>query len=370
MACPFFRIELLPARQGDAIWIEYGKSDRTRRILIDGGPIGTYNELENKFKSLEAGDQRVELVVITHVDTDHIEGIVRLFAEKKNKWPILPQDIWFNGYRHMKETGVLGGREGDFLSALIFDRAYEYWNKGFGRKAVMVMPDQPLPSEILEEGMKYTILSPDQNKLKKMAKKWKKDVEKHDLKPGDLEAAMEQFLQKKRYHPDDGILGGPGEIDQWLQDQLKTDSSAANGSSIAFLLEFECNSCLFLGDAHADIVSESISRLLQPNVERLKVDAVKVSHHGSRANINQELMNLIDARHFLVSSDGSYHEHPDPEAIEAIIQGSLQDPTIWFNYRSDYTTPWEPENNKHLRTYFVRYPKKGKEGIGFDLFNL
>jgi hypothetical protein len=47
---PFFRIELLPARQGDAIWIEYGNSSRTRRILIDAGPIDAYDDVETKAK--------------------------------------------------------------------------------------------------------------------------------------------------------------------------------------------------------------------------------------------------------------------------------------------------------------------------------
>ena len=111
---PFFRIELLPARQGDAIWIEYGNSSRTRRILIDAGPIDAYEDVESKLKTLPEGDKRLELVVITHVDTDHIEGMIRLFAEKRQNWLIAPEDIWFNGYRHMHEAGVLGGREGDF----------------------------------------------------------------------------------------------------------------------------------------------------------------------------------------------------------------------------------------------------------------
>jgi len=367
MSTPYFRIELLPAKEGDAIWIEYGKTDRTRRILIDGGPIAAYERVEEKLKSLPYGDQRVELVVITHVDTDHIEGIIRHFAERRNKWLFSPQDIWFNGYRHMKEARLLGGREGDFLSALIRHRAPDRWNNTFGNNAIVVRPGEPLPSGCLEDGMYYVILSPDEKKLKKMAGRWEKDVDKHGLRPGDLEGAWEQLLNRTRYHPAEGILGAAGEIDERLLRQLKTDQSAANGSSIAFLLEFQGKSCLMMGDAHASTLANSIEKLIPHDQKRLRVDAVKVSHHGSKSNISKRLMNLLDAKHYLISTNGDRHEHPDPEAIEVIIQGSLQDPVLWFNYRSRYTLPWEPANHPELRHYSVKYPVAGSEGIVVEL---
>lgn len=123
MPNPFLRIEMLPAKQGDALWIEYGTPDNTRRILIDGGPIGAYKALDEKLKQLPEGDKGVELLVISHVDTDHIEGIIRVLAAKRADWPLMPKDIWFNGWDHMVQSEILGGREGEFLSALINRRA-------------------------------------------------------------------------------------------------------------------------------------------------------------------------------------------------------------------------------------------------------
>jgi len=367
---PFFRIELLPAKQGDAIWVEYGNSDTVRRILIDAGPIDAYPEVENKLKSLPDGDKRVEAVVITHVDTDHIEGIIRMFAEKRNEWLISPEDIWFNGYRHMKETGILGGREGDFLSALLHHRAFENWNQGFKKKPVVVLPDKPLLPVPLADGMKITLLSPDPAKLEKMADKWEIDVGKHDLSPDDLDDAWEQLLNYTRLHPADGILGGPGEIDEEIRKQLKADPSAANGSCIAFLAEFEGKSCLFLGDAHAGMIVKSIKKLIPTGEKRLKVDAVKVSHHGSKNNISKALMEVIDAKHFMISTNGAKHEHPDPPAIKTIIQGSVRDPVLWFNYRTQFNEIWETISTDDLRPYTVNYPKDAGGGIMIDLFKI
>lgn len=362
-----FSIELLPAKQGDAIWIEYGSPDNLRRILIDAGPIDAFPEVEAKLKTLEEGEKRVELVVLTHVDNDHIEGMVRLFAEKRQRWLIAPEDIWFNGYRHMDASRVLGGREGDFLSALLHHRSFDRWNRHFRNKPVMVVPNKPLPIIELEDGMTLTLLSPDPNKLKRMANKWGNDVAGHGLRPGDLEAAWEQLLNHTRLHPVDGILGGPDELDESLRRQLKIDQSPANGSCIAFLAEYHGKSCLFLGDAHASLIVSSLRKLIPEGRKRLKVDVVKVSHHGSRNNISQDLLNLIDAKHYLVSTNGAKYRHPDAAAMAAIIQGSVRIPVLWFNYKSEQTLPWRNKTDEGLRKYYTRYPPGNKAGVRLNL---
>lgn len=367
MPGPFLRIEMLPAIQGDALWIEYGNANDMNRILIDGGPIGAYAALDGKLKTLPEGDKRVELLVITHVDTDHIEGIIRLLADKRNKWLIEPDDIWFNGWRHLKESEMLGGREGDFLSALISRRAFDEWNKAFNRKAVVVEPDKPLPVVVLKDRMKLTLLSPDPRSLQDMADKWAEKVEKFGLEPGDLDKAWEQLVDTTKYRVAEGVLGGTEDFGKSLAKQLKVDQSLANGTSIAFLAEFEGKSCLFLGDAHADFICQSLRRLIPAGQERLKVDAVKMSHHGSKANISEDLMKLVDARHFLVSTNGAIHNHPDKAAIEAVLQWSVQDPTLWFNYALQQNASWAKVPKEVKRSFTTRFPVDKAEGTVIEL---
>jgi hypothetical protein len=367
MSDAFFRIEMLPARHGDALLVEYGRGATTRRILIDGGPIAAYPQIIDRLRALPEGERGLELVVVSHVDTDHIEGLIRLFAERRSRWPIEPADIWFNGWRHMEESLDLGGREGDFLSALLRRRAFDEWNKAFDRKAVVVAPHEPLPEVVLEDGMTITLLSPDAARLKSMAGKWEKDVQKFGLDPGDLDAAWDQLVKATRYHPEEGLLGGPDEFIATLQKQLRPDTSKANGTSIAFLAAFEGRSVLFLADAHTRIVCDSIKRLIPTGEKRLKVDAFKMSHHGSRANISKELLSLVDAEHYLVSTNGDIHDHPDQAALEAVVQWSVRKPTLWFNYRNEHTTPWENAAGAAGREYDTRYPGDGEEGILLEL---
>ena len=141
------------------------------------------------------------------------------------------------------------------------------------------------------------------------------------------------------------------------------DSSTANGSSIAFLAKFGGKSCMFLGDAHMKVVCASLRRLGATPENPLRVDAVKMAHHGSRNNITPEFFELVDAKHWLFSSNGDKFSHPDREAVQAVIAGSRRKPTLWFNYRTKFNKRWESPSKKPGAKYATRYPPKNKTGI-------
>jgi hypothetical protein len=356
---------MLAARHGDALMVEYARDGgRTRRMLIDGGPLSAYPALEARIGWLPEGDQRLELLVVTHVDTDHIESMVRLLAIPRERWPVAPRDIWFNGYRHMRPQIDLGGKQGEFLSALIDRRAHAQWNQAFRGAAVMVPGQGDLPRIDLADGMSLTLLSPDADKLERMARAWERDVDGWMVRPGDLDAAWEALAKARRFHPGEDLTLGPGDLTDRLRAQLRGhDPSAANGSSIAFLAQFEGKSCLFLADAHMDVVCASLRRMLRGAGERLRVDAVKMAHHGSRNNFTPEFLELVDAEHFLFSSNGDQFQHPDAETVEAVIAGAPRRPTLWFNYRSPYTERWEAGASARDAPYGARYPVSGTDGL-------
>ena len=152
-------------------------------------------------------------------------------------------------------------------------------------------------------------------------------------------------------------MGSTPALDALLAKQSRPDNAAANGSSIAFLAEFGGKSCLFLADAHADAVCASLKRLLeQRGLERLAVDAVKVSHHGSKGNTTDELMSLIESPRFLFSTNGAQFGHPDQEAVRRVIGRSTQGETeLFFNYLTDRNREWETAGLQEQLNYAVTY---------------
>ena len=357
-----YQIEMMPAMHGDALLVEYGNGQK-RRLLIDGGPLGAYADVEKRLKKLPAGDQAVELLVVTHVDTDHVEGIIRLMALPVGQWPIYPKEIWFNGWRHIEEANTLGGREGEMMSALIHYRANERWNTTFSAKAVRC---GALPGDTvdLEGGMKLTILTPDAESLADLRDDWKAKLGGWDVDPGDLAAAWDKLVEANKFHPGKKLTLGPADLTAKLVKQLKgIDPSKANCSSIGFLAQFGDKACMFLGDADIKVVCKSLRGLGYSKEKPLKIDAVKVSHHGSANNITPEFLELVDAKHWLISSDGVKFKHPSDKTVEAITVGAIRPPTLWFNYRSKVNSRWEKLADKAGARFKTKYPLKGKSGI-------
>lgn len=353
MTGAFMRIEIGKALHGDCLFIEWGDGGQAFRMLIDGGPIGAFSALDARIKALRTEDPHFELMVLSHVDTDHIEGIVRIFAEPAEQWPFTVKDVWFNGWRHLDPSPqLLGGNQGEFFSALLARRlGPDAWNGAFKGESVVVPSAGSLPVVELRGGMKLTLLSPTPEKLEKMRDAWRKDLKTSGLKPGALEQAWKALAQQKKYLPADGLLSGEPSVDALLSRQFRPDNAAANGSSIAFLAEHVGGSGLFLADAHTDVVCASLRRLLdERGLKRLRVDAVKVSHHGSKGNTDDALISLIESPRFLISTNGAQFKHPDEETIARIISGSAgEKPTLFFNYLSDFNRMWQsPERQQEL----------------------
>ena len=95
-------IKMFRAGSGDCILLEFEKADF--RILIDGGFVETYQqELRPYLRMLSKKGKHINLLIISHIDQDHINGIKALLKENGNSnSPKIVQidEVWFNGFRH------------------------------------------------------------------------------------------------------------------------------------------------------------------------------------------------------------------------------------------------------------------------------
>ena len=129
-----FNIEMLPANEGDCLWIEYGDPIAPNRILIDCGYKSTYRKVMERLRNRP--EIRFELFVLTHIDRDHILGAVPFIKDgdvTKNRIG----EIWFNGREQIDDT--LGVRDAEHFTRAIEEKELN-WNSKFEHKPVMV-PD-------------------------------------------------------------------------------------------------------------------------------------------------------------------------------------------------------------------------------------
>jgi beta-lactamase superfamily II metal-dependent hydrolase len=332
-----FRLTLLPAREGDCILAAYGNDGLAPcRILIDGGRAGTWKDIKKNSLFETGAGTRFEAIVVTHIDRDHIEGILKLCADKDFGAEV--GDIWFNGYKHLsEELEEFGVAQGEKLSVAIDTRNWPR-NKRFGGKAAKISDGKGVPEAIdLEGGLRVTLLSPTSEGLKALEKDWDKWLTKAGLKKEQEEPAEES-------PPDDieqlGALPVP-DLDALCALPEDPDDGIPNGSSIAFLLEYEGKKVLCGADAHPDILEAALLRMGFSEANRLKIDLFKVPHHGSGRNVSAKLLAMIDCGRFAISTNGSHHDHPDDVTLARIVRSSTGFKTIYFNYDQPSIAVWK-----------------------------
>lgn len=368
-----FTIEALPASFGDALWIEYGEPGNTHHVLIDGGLAGTFSHIETKIRQLKH-ERRLDLLMVTHVDEDHIAGTVRLLGAVRDLG-LRIDDVWFNGREHLDGKRVvldkLGSKQGEFLTALI-EKQTAKWNEAFNGWPIEVTSGGKLPSHTLAGGMRLTVLSPERAQLAVMAEEWDKELVNVEDPPNwtDVDAVI-AFLEKNRTLKPRDALGGSRNVQALAKKPFDPDTAKANGTSIAVLAEFDGRAVLLGADAFAPVLSASIDRLLQERgLEQLSVQLFKVPHHGSAKNLSTDLLRKLACNNYLISTNGKRYEHPDREAVARIICHGGRKPVIHFNYRSPINEVWDSEDMGQGRDYFARYPDPGAEGCLIDVATL
>lgn len=367
-------IKMFKANEGDAFLVSLGKN-KDFNIMIDMGLDSTYRDYIKTFLlDIKKDKKKIDLLVITHIDEDHILGALEFIKENGKERDIVDVgEVWLNTYRHLqfekekvknisakdrekveniidsnaptsyKEDGNTDISIGQGMSLGAYLLKYKYnWNSKFDEDAVVCV--QKTRKICLNKDVKIILLSPNEDKLAELSKRWLKDLRiKYNLKEISNEEfwddAFEYYMQ---YLKDDecevsdisSSVISKKNIEKWKLVKGK-DRSETNGSSIAFIIEYKEKKLLFLGDAHEDIIYESLLELKNKGY-KLDFDVIKISHHGSNKNISKRLVELIEGRKYLISTDGNKHNHPNMECISKILAKTTEHKKeLYFNYEID-----------------------------------
>lgn len=345
-----------PAKNGDAFLVKASKKPFT--MLIDGGYAETFQRyIKPDLVNLAANGLELDVVVATHIDADHISGLLSLIrvngqADAPTIIPI--RDVLHNSLRSLVAPiariaarepvdvallneirlrayppPVISGnieeeisaRQGSSFADLLRNGGYR-WNTFDGTLAVRNgLVDLCLPNAYIK------ILGPNEARLGALRKWWISEIRRLGV-VGTLEGLDDVFEFLCAHEVPEIAAELLASSDGDLAHLYVPDNSITNGSSISLLLEIEDLRFLFLGDAPA----EDIVTALKPDGPTV-LDAIKVAHHGSMRNTSPELLMLIDSPHFLISTNGEGHDHPDFAVLKAIVDRPAPfRRTLHFNY--------------------------------------
>lgn len=399
-------IELFPAGNGDAILIDFDAN----LILVDTGFVSTFRDhLKPRLKELHNQGRKLSKFIVTHIDADHISGAIAFIKENgaaHDPSIIGVEEIWFNSYRHLKlnekEAGIFDGavpnipiiggseslnadddeqlvshRQGTSLGSQILKNNYA-WNTSFNGTAVKA----DLPFEVFSnDSFKLTLLGPTQNALDTLSKDWytylkkiyqgkiNEDVFFDDAFEKMMEEMRQAELEKLSLDQEELVSFSGDWVEDHTVDWENEDSSPTNGSSITFLLECGAKKLLFLGDAIPSQVENQLKKLIPEDQFPLKVDVLKVAHHGAWSNNSPELINRIRANYYLFSSNGRRHHHPHYPTMAWILKKHGTDTlkTFVFNYKqSDRLIEVDDDQMKHKYNYLTLWPDVDEFGNGTD----
>ena len=359
MPAPAITLEVLPAGYGDCLLVQCPVGKRTWRLLVDTGPDETYPALKARLAALpldSLGQRYIDLFIVTHIDHDHIGAASLLLNDRTLGLSF--GDIWFNAPPRPTPRGVA---EGQSLAELLGAMGTTLpWNKAFGGKTVVSTGESGAVELTTPVGQpKITLLSPNASRLADLYRVWDRELAR--LRSGETDKA-ERALPLTV--PADAI-----DVKALAAKRTPVDHAVANGSSIAILLEHRGASVVLGADAFASVMVPALHSLAAKRKRSLpmKVDAIKLSHHGSRGNVTNDLLAAIQAEHYLFSTNNAIFNHPDDESVARVLVNGGKQPTLWFNYATMRNLRWASSQAAAEFTYKARYPEAPGQGVQIEL---
>ena len=319
------KLRVVQAEYGDCLLVDLGAPTDLKHILIDGGPDTIYDRhLRGELLGVRDSGGKVDLAVLSHVDNDHITGLLDLLAEirtqRANGDPetVGLSAFWFNSFsqtievdnevearvkaligmgnagRTMATAGmaVQGIGEGNQLRLGAGALGLPV-NPGFPRDLVSL---ETAPEAIVLGGAKLRIVGPTQRNLEELRREWLEWLDGHEeaIRSGDpFLAAM-------------------------------ADRSVPNLSSIMILVEADGRRILLTGDGRGDHLLQGLDKagLLAPN-GGLHVDVLKLPHHGSDRNVTRKFFQTVTADTYVASANGK-DGNPDLATLIWIAEAAKQ----------------------------------------------
>jgi hypothetical protein len=333
---PIFSLEALEARHGDALLLHYGSIRQPQVIVIDGGPKGVYTRtLKPRLDALRAsrtpdGALPIRMVMVSHIDEDHVEGIIQLTKELlQDRGDGAPASyaitaLWHNSFDDVT-SAMLRSREsaapvlrvasaeslqqlgpsvaadtGLLLASVAQGRQLRdnatmlalLVNPGFG--PLVVAAEQGPRTRDIGSGLAFTVVGPRQSQVDALQKEWDQYVDARraagNLPSTGMEAIAAAFV----------------------------DESVFNLSSIVVLARCAGRTMLLTGDARGDFIMDGLKAARLLRNDRLHVDLLKVPHHGSAHNVARSFFERITADHYVFSANGKF-DNPDVETLELLL---------------------------------------------------
>jgi len=385
------KLKVFQAGKGDCLLLMNDAEDQ--HILVDGGISKQYREfVAPVMGELAERGKKLDLVYVSHIDQDHISGVLKLMddivawrvhdfhtsddnvdpnpdhPEPKSPRPPAVAEIWHNSFH--RQIGDNAGAIEDLLAATsiilsaatdddLLELATEHQelatsipeaiklsfrisddqlgiplNKTFDNKLAMVREDEDPPPPIKFGTLKMYVLGPFVQDLEKLREDWNKWLNANSNEVANLEREAQMDMERLGTSDIRTMLNQRIALAEKLGD--RQDVTPPNIASLTLLVEEGNKTLLLTGDAHADEILKGLRfhDRLDAN-DQIHVDVLKVQHHGSKNNLHEEFVSKVTANDYIFCGNGQHH-NPHLAVLNLIIDSRLgEGDTVADNPQAD-----------------------------------
>ncbi|WP_452225604.1 ComEC/Rec2 family competence protein [Lacinutrix chionoecetis] len=345
-----FEINMINVKDGDAIIIMLKKNDKKALILIDGGYKKHYPKIKKRLMEiLPEFNNRIDLLICTHYDNDHIGGVEKILDDYHN----IIQEIWIH---KIADSLTI---QNEMMRQSLFNLEVMNSQKSMEEK---LNKNEVHNSNLILEGYKDLIRT-TQKIVDYGLEDKTKEVTKGDYLRGFKEfqvisptaeyynSYLDELKDEKfiREIPFIFYENNMIEIENSLIppcEQLEKSSitnhvTATNMVSIVTLLKTENKKLLFTGDAGIETFEKQ--NLL--NGDLRSIDWLDLPHHGSKNNTSLSMLEHFDPQTVFVSAKYSSNR-PSKNILKCLAKKRAKNNVII--------------TNQNKKTWYLKFDNSGK----------
>ncbi len=394
------KLRIFQSEHGDCLLLQ----GDGHNILCDGG---LYRSMKKHVRRpladlVKDNGGALDAIYVSHLDQDHISGVLQLLRDavdwrvydfhqangdsdvREPKIPRPPEikGLWHNSFRD--QVGDNAGEIGDLLAAAapvlrasgideFVHEAHEIGNVAASiREAlevsryakpdfldipVNILPGEAGPGKLLFRTdtprtfsvgpLQFTLVGPSKTALEDLKEGWNNWL---DSQQGDkgVKSVKERIKDQLERFAAGQFAGSPFDLYDWNGIKAFNGVTAPNVASLVFMVEENGSRVLLTGDAQHEKLLEDLEATGFLNDGHCHLNALKVMHHGSEKNTDEDFAKIVSADHYVFCGNGS-NGNPEPEVIEIYYESRLGSAsrralapeaedrpfTFWFSTNSD-----------------------------------
>lgn len=377
------RLKVFYATDGDCLLLT---SRDGHHALIDGGRTTSFVEQTwGTLRELAESGKAIDLVLVSHIDADHISGILWLLRAVKD-WtvfdhqrgkgdnptakpprverPPVIKKLWHNSWldqvkdlagpvealvTQIPAPGEAAAVDPSALSpctAAMFEALHDLAESIPAAIALRRLVDDqtPIPRNKPFEDLvllgdvphveklgttSLTVLGPSVEHLEALREEWREHLDraKKDDRPAPIGGPrrggdeLSNALAARRAERE-ALVAALAQAAEIIEKSDPSRVSPPNRASITLLAEEDGRTCLLTGDAAEEELLDGLKAAGRFQDGRVACNVLKVQHHGSEFNLSRRFAEAVTADHYVFCGDGAHH-NPDPSVVKTIVDTRL-----------------------------------------------